>query len=639
MVFNMRRMQYLFIFAIVLLVRSEVRGSSGLPVSLTGHWQQVGTIFRGTVVEVQAFRNPTNGMIYTRTLWRVDETYKGKQPPVVRLVQRGGEVGGLGMSDDLSPRFYIGEECVLFVARQTDGTLSVQDGHAGVVRLHRQATGGFAPEQAALLNKMRLTTAAVPASIEDVTDQAATVTADGFTAAPSGDSNGTSTNGLLTDNSGVPARWSQPDRGEPIPYLVDATYLPAGMTLTNALSAVSNAFAAWSTASSARFVFAGTTNLGQTAAAINANDGVIRVQLHDAYNFIPAGSILGEGGSYYTIGLLTNANWGTGGNVAGMEFNQSQGGFVVLKQTNSSLQTLTTFTEVLTHEIGHVLGLAHSSNVATNDPTLTNSVMFYLAHADGRGARLNSYDTNVVREAHPFNTPPYTYPRFMDITTSPYGAVTNIPGINQFQLRGYDLQSTNLVMTMTNATTGTGKFVVSNNIVSFVVPIFYGTPRLDPAGNSFYDIAYARFSDGTNASPYTSIKVLSHNPDYDAVSDGIPDAWMTNYFGHAAPQAGDKSRAGDDADGDKLTNLQEYMAGQNPKLASSAQRISLVQTNTLQWQTKAYELYEIQSTTNPASGNWSRYGNPVIPLSATGAMANVYAPSAPRQFFRVVKVP
>ena len=114
---------------------------------------------------------------------------------------------------------------------------------------------------------------------------------------------------------------------------------------------------------------------------------------------------------------------------------------------------------------------------------------------------------------------------------------------------------------------------------------------------------------------------------------------MTNYFGHAAPLAGDKSRASDDADGDKLTNLQEYIAGMNPKDATSAQRITLIRTNTLQWQAKAYELYEIQSSTNLASTNWTRFGNPVLPTTTTGTVSNPYNPALPRQFFRVVKVP
>ena len=636
----MRRLQFVFLLAGLFWLPAGARASSVLPMSLDDHLQQAGAVFRGTVLEVKSFKNPADGMICTRTLLRVDEAFKGKHPTVIKLVHRGGEVDGIGMMDDLSPRFKAGEECVLFVSRRSDGTLFADQGDAGVARLHREKNGAFAAAHENLLNKLRLKAKAGTVPGADVTDQAAAVSPDSYVAAPSGDSSGTSTNGLLTDSSGVPARFPTPDRGETVPYLVDATFLPAGITLPNALNAVSNAFAAWASASSFKFVFAGTNNFGQASGDISTNDGVFRIQLHDAYNYIPAGNILGEGGSYFSVGLLANANWGPGGNVAGMEFNQGQCGFVVLKHTNVMMQTLSTFTEVLTHEIGHVIGLAHSSNITTNDTTLANSIMYYLAHADGRGARLNSYDTNVVREVHPLNTPPYAYPRVMDITTSPFGA-PNVAGINSVELRGYDLQGTNLTLATTNGGVNGGTFSLFARVLKFT-PGYIGVPRLDPATaqNSFYNQINFRFSDGTNASPYSYVSVISFNPDSDSpASDGIPDAWMTNYFGHAAPLAADKSRASDDADGDKLTNLQEYIAGMNPKDATSAQRITLIKTNTLQWQAKAYELYEIQSSTNLTSGGWTRFGNPVLPATSTGSVSNPYNPAVPRQFFRVVKVP
>ena len=633
----MKRIIFPLLLAALCLRLGTARASSLLPVTFEEYLQSAPVVFRGTVLETRAYKN-AGGLIFTRTLLRVDEAFKGQCPPVIKIVERGGEADGIGMMDDLSPRFKVDEECVLYVARRDDGTLYADQGDAGVVRLHREKNGALAAEHQNLLAEIRRKISAGGFAGADVTDQGAPSPSGGFVAAPSGDNGGNSTNGLLADASGVPSRYPTPDRGEPIPYLVDATFLPAGITLPNALNAVSNALSVWAAASSFKFVFAGTNNFGQAAGNINTNDGVFRIQLHDAYNFIPPGNILGEGGSYFSVGLLANANWGPGGNVAGMEFNQSQCGFVVLKHTNVVMQTLSTFTEVLTHEIGHVIGLAHSSNITTNDPVLTNSIMYYLAHADGRGAQLNSYDTNVVREVHPLNTPPYTYPRVMDITDA--SPQPNVAGINEIELRGYSLQNTNLLLIITNIDAPHGVFFETGNIIKFTPAVLGNGSRTDPAGNGFFDLLYARYSDGINASAYVSVRVVSLNYDSDSpASDGLPDTWMTTYFGHTAPSAGDKSRAGDDADGDKLTNLQEYIAGMNPKDATSAQFITSYNTNVLQWQAKAYELYELQSTTNLAAPNWTRFGNPILPTTATGSVTNPYNPALPGQFFRIQKVP
>ena len=53
----------------------------------------------------------------------------------------------------------------------------------------------------------------------------------------------------------------------------------------------------------------------------------------------------------------------------------------------------------------------------------------------------------------------------------------------------------------------------------------------------------------------------------DTDGDGLPDGWTLFYFGHPTGQAGDKSRAQDDADSDGISNLQEYINGTNPLYA------------------------------------------------------------------------
>ncbi len=623
---------------VLMLVGFSARASSVLPLSLDEHIRVSDAVFRGTVLRVESFRNAADGLIYTRTSFRVDEAFKGKFPPAINVVHRGGEVDGIGLRDDLSPQFKVGEEHLVFVSRQRDGTLSAVQGNASAVRLQRTNRGPLVQSHQNLLDEIRIRTNFGKTPGADVSDQGASFFPDGSVTAPSGDITGPSTNGLLVDAYGVPSRLSTPDRGEVTPYLVDATYLPTGITLAQALTAVSNALSAWATVSSFKFAFAGTQNFGTASPGISANDGIFRIQLHDHYNYITSPNVLGEGGSWYIGGPLANANWGPGGNVAGVEFDANVCGYVVLKHTNSAMQTLSTFSAVLCHEIGHVIGLAHSSeNPNETNSTLNQAIMYYLAHTDGRGASLSNWDISTVQHINPAtNTPPYSYSRVMDITTSPYGA-PNVAGINQIELRGYDLQSTNLTVATNNATpSSAGNFSLVGNILKFT-PAYYNDPRLDPASNYYYELIYVRFSDGTNASPYVMIRTISHDPDTNSPSsDGIPNDWMFYYFGHSDPRAGDKSRATDDADGDGLNNLNEYRAGMNPTTSSSAQRITFISANTIQWQAKGYELYEVLGSTNLT--NWSRVGNPIVPTNSVGT-ATLSITNAPRQFFRILKVP
>jgi glycosidase len=53
-------------------------------------------------------------------------------------------------------------------------------------------------------------------------------------------------------------------------------------------------------------------------------------------------------------------------------------------------------------------------------------------------------------------------------------------------------------------------------------------------------------------------------------TDGIPDWWRRAYFNHPSGDPSDKSRGSDDADGDGVSNLTEFLNGTNPLNAASA---------------------------------------------------------------------
>ena len=129
----------------------------------------------------------------------------------------------------------------------------------------------------------------------------------------------------------------------------------------------------------------------------------------------------------------------------------------------------------------------------------------------------------------------------------------------------------------------------------------------------------------------------------DTDGDGIPDAWMTAKFGHTTGQAGDKSRATDDADGDGMTNLQEFRAGTEPKQQASIFALPapthsgsdfLVGLPTLTGFT-----YRIEFTDTLAPTSWRPLADQI---PGTGSTINITDPGAgtlAQRFYRALILP
>lgn len=590
-------------------------------------------VCRGTVLGGASYRD-SEGRLWTRTLIRVQERFKGRIPDVLRVVHPGGVDGRRGIQWGHNPDFIVGDDRLFYLARRPDGTLYCLSGGGSAPRLRPRDTSPGHPQGAShpWLLRLRAQVGGQPAPGADVTDQAmiAPFLADlGDPPAPPPPV----LTGLLTDEQGTSARFVAPDRGEPIPYLVDATVLPAGLTLTQALSAVRLAFDAWEAVTGCRFRFEGTERFGRSPSEIEIDDGRIRLQLHDTYHAIPSASVLGVGGRGYFTTTSEDSSWGLGGSVAGAEFHLSVNGFVVLSHTSAAMRNLSTFTEVLCHEIGHVLSLAHSSeNPSESNAQLKDAIMYYSAHGDGRGARITPYDRKAVVQAYPReNTPPASYDRFIDAVTQP-GSAANTASANEVVATGYDLQSTTLSIEVGSSTADNGSFTVTGTRVRYRPGGFFEAPRItDLSEGRFYDRIRFRHSDGTNASAYATIRVVSFSLDQNR--DGLPEAWVRTFF----PGGGASGLATADPDRDGFTNQQEFLMGSDPSRSDSNLRIVAMRQAGLEFQAKAYELYEVHGSTDGVT--FRRMYPPVLPTSASGVLADYQLPGVPFQMLRVIKAP
>jgi hypothetical protein len=581
-------------------------------------------VLRGRIEAVRCVRD-ADGRIRTEAAVAVRETFKGRMGGYILVSVPGGRLDGEGDIQGCGPHPDPGTDFVIAGRMRADGRLEPLGGADGMRRLAPDPGGvrGARVVRDGGLARLRALTPKGALAGADLT------ASDGLTREAI---DGMSTNSIY----GAPSRFLACDRGEAIAYLVDLDALPAGIAANQALAAVSNAFAAWSAVTSLVFTNGGISSFGTGADQVATDDRRIRVQMHDLHNRIAGGNTLGIGGRGFRYDTNAFPSGGLGARVGTNEFDESTRGYIVLEHTNVSLQVVATLQEVLGHEVGHVLSLAHTSEDPDEaDSGRKEALMYYRAHADGRGAALATTDVAHIRLSHPSDTPPWSYDRILDaVTGSPVPPA--VTGVNETFLPGYDLQGLTLTGILVSASTGSGDFSLTNGWLRFVPNGYYDAPRLDPGGSSYYGVAYVRFLEASNASPPARVRVISLQYDTDGTSDGLPVGWMTNHFGHADPLAGDLSRADDDRDGDGHSNLEEFLSGTDPTNALSVLHIASFAGRTAQWTAAPYHLYEVQASTELVSVPFGL----VAPVQPTGTTATAAVPApAAAKFLRIRRVP
>jgi hypothetical protein len=555
-----------FICAIVLaLLLKPMSAHSFLPESIAEQAESADAIATVELMSSQA--RFIDGTIHTRFVFRKVEAIRGTFPAYFEVYAPGGIYDGRINADSRLPSLIIGNSYLINLEIQAE-RLSFYNFTAGIYDL------AIVDLQALKAVCANLPSGANLSDFETMPMLTRAVTESG-----------------LMEDDNVAYRYTSPDRNEPIPVYADISTRPSGISQTEALTALENALKAWENNSSLLFEIIGTEIFTQSAEDYSSNeDYAIRVQFHDNFNRISNSRTLAFGGPWYL-----NAA-GYGGTVDGKSFNPITDGFVVLDHTKLFFQDIRNLERVLAHEIGHVIGLDHSSETANeSDNEKAEAIMYFQASSDGRGATLNTYDINTVRKAYPLNTPPYGFDRIMYAVTNSSNTTLANPQVNQVTLIGNDLQRDSLSLQIDSSTSNNGIFNTTGSTISYTSYEYYSDTTVTNINSASYDRLEARFSDGVNLSPFFSVRIVGFRRDSEPFGspDGIPNSWMSNYFGRA-----DGSTASSDEDGDGFDNLTEYQIGTDPTDANSRFKLTQNTNQSLEWTTQPFNLYQVEKSAN-----------------------------------------
>ena len=363
---------------------------------------QAGAVAEVRVVTVESA--PVEGRPATDYLVEVERLVKGYLPgsTIVVRVPGGVRPDGVGLKIFGAPEFYEGETALLFLRPADDGTFRIL--HLMLGAFHRRQVGGREVAVRDFSDAFEVDPAGIEARRDMIRDyerfsEWVSDRGEGarrerdyvLQSSPQELEQATGSFTLMRSDDETPIRWFRFDSGQSVAWKVHVSGQP-GLGPEASIQAFKVAMDAWNSdaGSDVRYTYAGTTTAG--GGLVN-DDGVNAILFDDPRRneadgtfSCDEGGVIAVGGPYF---YNSTRNWG------GKAWHEAAEADIV---TNDGTECFfrnnpRVAEEVFAHELGHTLGIGHSST--------REALMFANAHDDGRGARLSSDDLAAVASLYP----------------------------------------------------------------------------------------------------------------------------------------------------------------------------------------------------------------------------------------------